>query len=189
MRAAMDRAEAANLVIDDFPTGWEHLPPAEGDVGPLETCTSVDLDTHLMGLYRSDSFSTTVDPGTLKISSSATVLDDVESATEVMTDMATDRFVSCINDLFVQTTDTLEITGGLAVNESAPSLGDQAVALSGDFTVSPLDDSPDHPLTMAVVAIRTGDMISVISASGLDRTIDEPLVRDLLDRLVERQKP
>lgn len=34
MRAAMDRAEAANLVIDDFPAGWQHLPPAEGDVGP-----------------------------------------------------------------------------------------------------------------------------------------------------------
>ena len=52
MRAAMDRAEAANLVIDDFPTGWEHLPPAEGDAGPLETCSTVDLDTHLMGRYR-----------------------------------------------------------------------------------------------------------------------------------------
>lgn len=142
-----------------------------------------------MGLYRSDSFSTTVDPGTLKISSSATVLDNVEAAGEVMDDMATDRFVDCVNDLFVQTTDTLEITGGLAVNGTAPDLGDQAVALSGDFTVSPLDDSPDHPLAMAVVAVRTGDMISVISASAVDRNIDEPLLRELLDVLVERQKP
>lgn len=188
MRAAMDRAEAANLVIDDFPAGWEHLPPAEGDVGPLETCATVDLDTHLMGLYRSDSFSTSVDPGTLKVSSSATVLDTVEAATDLLADFRTDTFVGCVDDLFNASTDLYESAGSLTRNETAPALGEEAVALSGDYEITPTDGTPPSTLTMAVVAVRTGDLVTVLSATAVDRTIDEELVRSLLDVLVQRQQ-
>lgn len=189
MRAAMDRAEAANLVIDDFPTGWEHLPPAEGDAGPLETCSTVDLDTHLMGLYRSDSFSTSVDPGTLQVSTSASVLDTVEAATDVLADFRTDTFVACVDGLFNGSTDTYERTGTLTRNETAPDLGEEAVALSGDYVISPLDGTPDHTVTLVVVAVRTGDVVTVLNSTAVDRNLDEELVRSLLDVLVQRQQP
>lgn len=190
MRAAMTRAEAANLVIDDFPpSGWEHLPPAEGDVGPLETCSTVDLDEHLLGLYRSDSFSTSVDPGTLQVSSSATVLDTVAAAADVLADFRTDSFVGCVDGLFNGSTDTYERTGTLTRNETAPTLGDEAVALSGEYVISPLDGTPDHTASLVVVAVRTGDLVTVLNSTAVDRNLDEELVRTLLDVLVQRQQP
>jgi hypothetical protein len=189
MREAMDRAEAANLVIDDLPAGWEHLPPAEGDLGPLETCTTVDLDEHLLGLYRSDSFSTSVDPGTLQVSSSATVLDTVQAAADVLADFRDDAFVACVDGLFNGSTDTYERTGTLTRNETAPDLGEEAVALSGDYVISPLDGSPDHVVTLVVVAVRTGDLVTVLNSTAVDRSLDEELVRTMLDVLVARQQP
>ena len=186
MKEAMERAEAASLTFDDCPSGWEHLPPAEGDAGPMETCTEVDLDTHLLGLYRSDGFSTSVDPGTLQASSSVTVMDSVDSATKLMEDIGTDRFLSCVNELFNGSTDAYERTGSLTRNETAPSLGDEAVAMSGEFVISPLDDTPDHPVSMAVVAFRTGDMVTVLNSTAVDRNLDETLLRTLLDLLTQR---
>jgi len=186
MRAAMARAEKVSLTKDDLATNWQSLPPAEGDEGPLEACTEVDLDTHLMGLYRSNGFSNTVDPGALQVSSSVTVMDDESAATDLMADMRTDRFVGCVNDLFNGSTDTVERKGEIKRNETAPDLGDEAVALSGEFVVSPLDGTPDHPVSMVVVAFRTGDMITTLNSTAVDRNLDEQLIRDLLDKLLQR---
>ena len=113
-------------------------------------------------------------------------MDSVDSATKLMEDIGTDRFLSCVNELFNGATDAYERTGSLTRNETAPSLGDEAVAMSGEFVISPLDDTPDHPVSMAVVAFRTGDMVTVLNSTAVDRNLDETLMRTLLDLLTQR---
>ena len=63
------------------------------------------------------------------------------------------------------------------------------MALSGDYVISPLDGTPDHTVTLVVVAVRTGDVVTVLNSTAVDRNLDEELVRSLLDVLVQRQQP
>lgn len=181
--AAMERARALNLDIDDFPSGWQNLPQAESEVGVVELCTSVDLDEHLMALARSDAFTFTIEPGTIQASSAATVLDEEAAAVAMVQDFREDRFLQCATDTLRRDTDTYTVSGSLTRNESAPDLGDEAVALSGEFTITPTDGSPPHQLSAIVVAARKGDAVVTFSSSATDRGFEEETTRSLLTAL------
>jgi hypothetical protein len=184
--AAMSRARSLNLTIDDFPSGWQNLPQSEAEVGVVELCTTVDLDAHLLALARSDAFSYTIEPGTLRASTSVVVLDEEPAAVSMIDDFRQDPFVQCATDTLRRDTDTYTITGGLARNETAPDLGDEAVALSGDFTITPTDGSPPHALSAIVVAARRADTVVIFSSTATDRGFDEETTRGLLTTIDER---
>lgn len=183
---AMEQAQALNLTIDDFPSGWQNLPPAEGEIGVVEVCSTVDLDAHRVAQARSDAFSYSIEPGTLQASTAVTILDDEAAATALIADFRTDSFVQCATEQLSRDTDTYSIDGALSRNDSAPDLADEAVALSGDFVVTPADDSPDHTLGAIVVAVRRGDTVVTFSTSAIDRGLDEETVRSLLTTIDER---
>ncbi len=184
--AVRERAESRNLTIDDFPSGWQSLPPSEAEVSVVELCTTVDLDEHLLAQVRSDGFSYTIDPGTLQASSAVTVLDSEAAATDLLDDFRDDAFVRCATDALSQDTDTYDITGGLARNDSEPGLGDESVALSGDFVITPTDGTPPHSLSAVVVGIRKGDSVVTFSTTAVDRNPDEQVIQDLLTTLDQR---
>ena len=184
--AAMERAQGLNLTVEDFPSGWQNLPQAESEVGVVELCTNVDLDAHLTALARSDAFSYTIEPGTLQASSSVSILDEEEAAADMIADFRDDEFVQCATESLSRDTDTYTIDGALSRNESSPDLGDEAVALSGDFTITPTDDSPPHTLSAAVVATRKGDTVVIFSSTATDRGFDEETTRTLLTAIDER---
>lgn len=184
--AAMERAERLNLTIDDLPSGWQNFPQAEAEVGVVEVCSSVDLYAHLVALARSDAFMFTIEPGTLQASSGVTILDHEAQAVAMLADFRDDTFVECATDTLRRGTDTYTISGGLSRNETEPDLGDEAVALSGDFTITPTDGSPPHSLSAIVVAIRRGDVVVTFSSTATDRRFDEQTTRGLLTTLDER---
>lgn len=186
LEAVRERAESRNLTIDDFPSGWQSLPPSEAETTAVLLCTTVDLDEHLLAQVRSDGFSYTIDPGTLAANSAVTVLDDEASATDLLADFRDDGFVRCATDALSQDTDTYDITGGLTRDDSAPSLGDESVALSGDFVITPTDGTPPHSLSARVVGIRKGDTVVTFSTTAVDRLPDEQVISDLLTTLDQR---
>lgn len=177
------KAQGANLVIADFESGWEHLPPAEASRSALEVCSSVDLDTHLLAKYVSDSFSYTIEPGSLNVSSASWVLDGADVATGVIADFNDPGFAECAGGLFSEGTDMYSVAGTFARNEVPPALGDEAVAMSGDYTITPNDGSPVHQMSVIVVAVRSGDTIATLSGSAVDRPADPALWRDLSTKL------
>jgi hypothetical protein len=185
-RAAMDRAAARNLTIDDFPSGWQNLPPAEAEVTVVELCSTVDLDQHLLALHRSDAFSYTIEPGTLAASASVITFDEVAAAEALLADFRDDSFVQCATDQLTRSTDRYTVRGAFSRNETDPDLGEEAVALSGEFVVDPADGTPDHTITAVAVALRRGDTVVTLNSTATNRAYDEDVVRNLLTALDER---
>jgi len=186
--AAMERAESLNLNIDDFPSGWQNLPQAEAEVGVVELCSKVDLETHRLAQARSDAFSFTIEPGILQASSAVLIVDDEAAAVDLVEEFRTDAFVQCATDILSRNTDTYTVTGSLSRADTDPDLGDEAVALSGDFTITPTDDSPAHTLSAVVVAIRKGDTVVTFNTTASDRAFEEETTRGLLTVLDERME-
>lgn len=184
--AAMDRAEALNLLVEDFPSGWQNLPQAEAEVTVVELCTTVDLDSHRLAQARSDAFTFTIEPGTLQASSAVTIVDDEAAAIQLVEDFRTDSFVRCATDTLRRDTDLYTISGSLSRNDTDPDLGDEAVALSGEFTITPTDGSPAHTLSAIVVAIRQGDTVVTFNTTASDRGFEEETTRTLLTVIDER---
>lgn len=184
--AAMEKAQSLNLNIDDFPSGWQNLPQAESEVGVVELCTTVDLDAHLLALARSDAFTYTIEPGTLQASSAVTVVDEEDQAVAMVDDFRQDSFVQCATDILRRDTDTYTVSGSLSRNDTEPDMGDEAVALSGDFTITPTDGSPAHTLSAIVVATRKGDTVVIFSSTATDRGFDEETTRSLLTTIDQR---
>ena len=184
--AAQAKMAAINLVASDFPSGWTSEPAVRTGDGAFSTCARSDVETNLVARATSDDFSLTQGTGEMQISSSAGVHTTPAAAMGLMNEFRDDGFVTCASDLFATTSDQYTVTGSLARNGSEPGLADEAVALSGDYVLTPNDGSTPSNLSAVVVAIRSGDTTVIMSAAGIDAPLDEMLLRDLLDALAYR---
>lgn len=183
---AQSRAAAVNLVAGDFPSGWSAEADTSTSESALEKCATTDLATHLLAKARSDNFSKTQDQGQLQISSTVGVLDTPEAAAGLLDEFRNDTFVTCAGNSLGDGAQGFSVQGSLSRNDTEPGLGDGAVALSGDYVLTPDDGSGTHQLSAIVVAIKGNDSLAIVTAVAIDTPGDEALLRDVLVKVSDR---
>ena len=183
---AKAKVAAVNLVASDFPTAWQSKPASDTGVSALDKCASSAVESQLLAKGRSDNFSLSQGTGQIQISSTTGVFKDQTAAADLLNEFRDDTFVACASEVFTSNAAGYTVTGSLARNGSEPGLADEAVALSGDFVVTPDDGSTTSQMSTVVVAMRGADTVVIVSAATIDTPGDEALLRDLLDTVAYR---
>lgn len=178
---ARARVAAVNLAASDFSQDWQSEPSPDGGVSALHECATSDVSSQLLAKGRSASFFLGEDPGQMQFRSTTNVFDGEAAAADLLNEFRDDAFVSCASELFNTAEDGYKVRGSLARTGSEPGLADEAVALSGDYVLTPNDGSTPSRSSAVVVAMRGGDTVVIVSAAAIDTQVDETLLRDLLD--------
>jgi hypothetical protein len=184
---AQARAEAIDIDISDFPADWEASPHQESTEENLVTkCSEFDLDELSLGVYDTEDFSTgdlsSNDGQSIEISTR--VFEDEGIATDIADFIASDEFIACANEE-IQSSFGGEVTGEVR-GVDFTGIGDQTEGFSGAITVTDTDGT-EVDLQIAFVAIRTGDLITGVSATGVTQALDTDVLDDLGERIVELQ--
>ncbi len=184
------RAEAALITAEDFPADFESTPSTDGtDTEIFDECApEVDVTEETVAEASSDDF-TTGDLGAnegTQYSADSAVLSSEDVATEIVDLFGDDAFAACASEgvkeeLDLAATGELEAVGDLAV-------GDQAAGLQGAFTVTDPETNEDVVLDVAVAAIRTGDLVTILGGIGVGQILDSDLIAELADTIAERQE-
>ena len=186
---AQDRVERIDLVAEDLPAEWEATPaPDSAESGLLDRCTDLPVDDLVVARHRSDDFMNAPgDGGELRISSTSGYFVDDAAAEEVLGAVATEEFGTCLSDVMFGDSD-LEVDGSVRTNPDVPELGDERVALVGDYTITDPDSGDSTFMTLIVMAIRTDQVVTIVPAMAVDTPGDEQLLYGLYDLIVERQE-
>lgn len=188
---AMARAEAANVTIDDLPDGWtaEATEEDDGD-DAFDRCSDVDLEAITVAKARSDRFEFQADDGgQMTISSTSGVLTSEDDATSMVDEFGSDAFAECVAEALRTDLGAAQMTGSFSVasSDELPDVADQVGALSGTFTITDPASGETVDLRAAVVAIRTGDLVSTLSVATVDSEGDGDLFESLVGVVAERQ--
>jgi hypothetical protein len=184
---AEDRVERVNLTIDDLPEGWTAEPNEDTDDSVMDTCSTVGLDEHTVAEASSDRFSLQQDQGVLTLETGTGYLDDESVAVDLMAELAGDEFAACASEGLLDAGE-VEIQGELMPTSGLPELGDEATALQGDFSLTDSASGESAQLSVLVIAIRTDQVVTVLTATAIDTPGDEQLLYGLLDVIAERQE-
>lgn len=184
--AAQARVEAVNILGADLDGDWTAEAPGSG-AGMLEQCAQVDLDQHLPAKARSDQFSTELPAGTMTVGSTTGAFDKGASAKALMEELGGPVFAACATDGLKASLPQLLVEGEVQPTDPIPGLGDEAVGLGADLTLSGGGES--GTMSVLIIAIRTGDLVTTLSTTAMDGPIDESLIYPLLDLIAERQAP
>ncbi|CAN5538286.1 hypothetical protein BH10ACT1_BH10ACT1_42510 [soil metagenome] len=181
--AARARLEGINLTIDDLPEGWTADPPLEEVDTVVDQCTT--NGDGVLVRAPSDRFSLIDGTGGLGLDTSSGYLDSEVTADALMGELGTEDFADCATEMLL-TAEGVSFEGALAQVEEVPELGDDAVALQGDFAITDTEGTTAH-LSAIVVAIRTDQVITTVTATAVNTPGDEPLLYEVLDLVAERQ--
>ncbi len=184
VEAARARAAAVNLTIDDLPVGWTAEPAVEEVETVVSTCTINGTDADLVAKAGSDRFSLVRDGGGLALETSTGVLDGESVASALMSELGSDEFAACATGQLLSA-EGVTVDGALAPSDALPELGDEVVALQGDFAMS--DETDQAQVSVIVVAIRTDQVITTVTATAVNTPGDEQLLYQVLDLVAERQ--
>jgi hypothetical protein len=187
---AQERAEAVDITLDDFPEGWESAPHEESDEEDLiTTCSDFDLESLTIAEYFTDDFTlgdlSANDGQSIEIGTR--VFEDEQTATDIVSVIPEDDFIACSND-------ELESSFGIGSVEGEvddrvfTGIGDQTEGFSGQILVTDSDSGEQVPLTVAFVAIRTGDLVTGLSAVSVTQDLDSDVLDTLGERIVELQE-
>jgi hypothetical protein len=186
---AMARAEAANLTIDDLPDGWNATPNGGDDDGSIfDVCGDIDLDAVTVAKANSDNFeTTTADGGAISISTTSGVFASEGDATAMVDTLADQAFADCASGTFLDTLATDGVEGGLTAAQASelPDVADQIGSIGGQFTITAAEG--DSGISVIVVAIRTGDLVTTISGTAIDAAPDGDLIESVIGLVAERQ--
>lgn len=187
---AQDRVERIDLVAEDLPAEWEATPaPDSAESGLLDRCTDLPVDDIVVARHRSDDFMHAPgDGGELRISSTSGYFVDDAAAEDVLGAVATEEFGTCLSDAMFGDSD-FEVDGSVRVNPDVPELGDERVALVGDYTITDPDSGDSSFMSLIVMGIRTDQVVTIVPAMAIDTPGDEQLLYGLYDLIVERQEP
>lgn len=184
----LNRLEHINIAIDDLPAGWEAEPADPTEAGIIEACASNAGEQDLLFTTRSDSFSLT-DPeagGGLGLDAGSGWMADEAVADDLMDELKTDEFAACASDQLLTTDDpSVTVEGTFQPAEIEAELGDDVAVLQGDFTMS--DAEQTIQVSGLVITIRTGQVITTVTASAINVPGDEQLLYGLLDLVAQRQ--
>lgn len=187
---AMARAEAANVTIDDLPDGWTATPPGDDSNNVFDTCGEVDIEAVTVAKARSDQFETQADDGgQMTISSTSGVLTGEDEATALVEQFTDEAFATCVADALRDELGAAQVEGSLAAaaSDELPDVADQVGALSGTFTITDPTAGDTIELKAAVVAIRTGDLVTTLTVATIDTAGDGDLFESLVGTVAERQ--
>jgi hypothetical protein len=187
---ALARAEAANITIDDLPDGWTGEPPEVEENTAFDRCTDLDLDADTVAKAQSDHFEfVTGDGGQLTVSSTSGVLSGEDEATAMVDEFADAAFADCVTEALRTDLGATDMTGSLAVApaDELPDLADQTGGMGGAFTITDPTSGETIQLQTAVLAIRTGDLVTTVSVAAVDTEGDGELFESLAGLVAERQ--
>lgn len=184
---AQDRVERINLTSEDLPAEWVSE-PADDEIGSvLQTCTTSGVDENVVARDRSDRFSLpTGSGGGLGLDTSSGYLVDEATAEDLVAELGSDAFAACATEELLSA-DGVTIEGALSPVDGLSGYGDEVVALQGGFDLSDETGATAH-LDASVIAIRTDQVLTIVSATALDTEGDEALLAQVLDLVAERQE-
>jgi hypothetical protein len=186
---AQARAEAVDITIDDFPSDWESA-PHEDDPDPdlITTCSEFDLEELSLGVYNTDDFSvgdlSANDGQSMQIGTR--VFEDEDTASSILDVIPEDDFIACANDELEKSFGEGSVEGAVEAREFT-GIGDQTEGFSGQLDVTDSSTGDVVTLQVAFVAVRTGDLVTGLSAIGVGQELDTAVLDDLGDRIVELQ--
>ncbi|HEX2576560.1 MAG TPA: hypothetical protein VHK88_09450, partial [Aquihabitans sp.] len=183
---ANDRVQRINLTIDDLPEGWVAEAPIEEVTSVVTECTEYGVDENVVAKAASDRFSLIVDQGGLGLDTTSGYLESVETAEMLMGELGSTDFADCATEQLLSA-EGVTVEGQLNQFDGMPELGDEVVALQGDFAMSDTSGASVQ-LSAIIVAIRTDQVITTVSATAVDTPGDEQLLYQVLDLVAERQE-
>jgi hypothetical protein len=187
---AQARAEAVDVTLDDFPEGWEASPhEVDEDEDLITQCSEFDLEELSLAVYNTDDFSigdlSANDGQSMQLGTR--VFEDEETATSILDVMPADDFIACANQELESTFGEGSVEGAVEARQFE-GIGDQTEGFSGQLEVTDSTTGEAVTLQVAFVAIRTGDLVTGLTALGVGQLLDTDVLDDLGDRIVELQE-
>lgn len=188
---AAARAEAALLTAEDFPPDFESTPHEEDDTDTelFETCApELDVPGETVAKANSDDF-TIGDPAAndgTQYSGATAVLSSEDIATQLVDLFGDDAFAACATESVKEAFGS-EATGELEVAADL-GLGDQANGLQGALTVPDPETGEEVVVDLAYIAIRTGDLVTIMGGIGIGQILDSDLLSQLANAIAARQE-
>ncbi|MCU1353524.1 MAG: hypothetical protein JWM05_2733 [Acidimicrobiales bacterium] len=185
---ARARAARANIRQADLPRTWTRSPvPAAGNT--FDVCRpALMVEAHTVAKSRSDRFDLSRGTGRLSVQSTTGVLDDAALATRVLGALRDPTFITCVSKRLTGGS-TVTAVGALALASGAARFGHDSVTLQGDFALRDQASGRSGTLRTAMVAIRTGSVVTTLSTSAVDLPADGALLQQLAVKVAARQKP
>ena len=187
---AQARAEAVDITIDDFPEGWEASPHQDDeDEDLITTCSDYDLEALSLAAYDTEDFSIgdlSANDGQ-SIQLGTRVFEDEDTAQNILDVIPEDDFIACTNRELENSFGEGSVEGEVVALQFE-NIGDQTEGFSGQLKVTDSASGEVVTLQVAFVAIRTGDLVTGLTAIGAGQALDSDVLDSLGERIVELQE-
>lgn len=185
---ARARAEAANVTAADFPSGWAGMSPPPTPRDPFFGTCAPELHIEDISVAKAESrrfFKKGTGDAVIQFSSVARVLGSENDARRAMKAFGRDSFARCLNaDL--RKSAGVSLRASLEQSRRGDSYGDEAIRITGAITIT--DSSGIVHIDADLLAVRTGDVVTVLSGAATATNADNQLFRALASKIADRQK-
>ncbi|MCU1453747.1 MAG: hypothetical protein JWN46_1893 [Acidimicrobiales bacterium] len=184
---ATARLTAMNITLADLPKGWTGRASTSSSNSVFDTCAAdLKVTAHTVAKAQSDEFSLAQGTGQLGLQTTTGQLDGAGVATALVAKLGDRAFADCVTKAFVKAVGS-QATGTLSPVAGLPKAGDDVQALQGQFALTTAAGQK-VTILVEVIAVRTGSIVSTISATATNATPDGPLLAGVLDKVAARQK-
>jgi len=189
---AQARADSVDLTVDDFPEGWTSAPASDEDEdSPLDQCDpTFSSDEGKVAKHSTDDFTIgSLDAGDgTQMSAQTVVFDDADTAAAAVAVFDDPDVVSCIDEAL---TSSLRESTGLTIegkleDDDLKVDTDEAAGVSGTYVLT-AEDGTTTNATVAVLAMSTGDVGTMVTILSLGDSLDFTTLRAPFDKLAELQ--
>jgi hypothetical protein len=184
---AQSRAEAIDVSPAVLPDGWSSSPHEPDDENLVSECSDYDVDELAQGTYYTDDFvyGDLENNDGQQLSVGTRVFEDEETATNIVDVVSTDEFIACVNQS-VKTSLGGQIDGDIEAHDLSTS-ADQTAGFSGHLLLTSGSTGETLDFWIAFVAIRTGDLVTGMSAVALGQDLDGQVITDVSNEIVDLQ--
>jgi hypothetical protein len=184
---AQSRAEAIDVSPAVLPDGWSSSPHEPDDSNLVSECSDYDVDELAKGTYYTDDFvyGDLEQNDGQQLSVGTRVFEDEETATNIVDAVSTDDFIACVNQK-VKTSLGGQIDGDIEAHDLTTS-ADQTAGFSGHLVLSSGSTGETLDFWIAFVAIRTGDLVTGLSAVALGQDLSGQVITDVSNEIVDLQ--
>lgn len=185
---AQARAEIVTIGVEDFgEDGWSASPPSDEE-SPISDCDpSFQDDSDELAEFTNDEFLYgDVDAlAFIQMAVETKVFVDEAAAEAAIAPFSDEEVLSCIEDGLIEQLGSggAEVQGEFGPDTYDDALTDEAVAASGEFTVS--GDGETAELQLAVGLVRTGDVATQILIYGTSAELEEVGLGEIITRVEE----
>jgi hypothetical protein len=180
------RLAAINLTLDDLPEGWTSEPAIEKTTTVVDDCTTLGGPENILARSSSDRLSLVVEGGGLGLDTSSGYAIDTDTAAALLSELGSSDFATCATEQLLSGGEDVTVEGAFQPIDGGLDLGDGASALQGDFQLSDATGQSAQ-MSVIIVTIRTGQILTTVSAISYDVAGDEQLLYQVLDTVAARQ--